>query len=368
MADWLGKIHGSAKDAKSRASSDAEQRKAAGDSPKSVILNANDVHGEYDAYRGLKTTFGGGNPVNITIDHLRAFQHNIRTVKSKFKAGIRARQVIDLSLKDDIKRSNEQIRMAVPVTAGKEPGTGGGALVRFMTNASGETPGVTRHHVLVNFMDFSQIASSGAHGDARKSADKLRKQPLKIECTCGRWRFWYRYIATIGGFNSGRDETGFPKIRNPGLSGVACKHILRVMHEVESSPSVLAFLERLIQKARDKDDNKVNIRNSQKDAEAQAKEQAENGSDVGESTARREKWRAQAQARRDNAKKRLEESRKHQKDGTATRQAKAADRAAKAEDAYVQRAMQQTEKKYGFKLTDEQIQSTREKYRRDHAQ
>lgn len=366
MADWLGKIHGSAKDAKARASSDAGQRKAAGDSPKSVILNANDVQGEYDAYRALKTTLGG-EPVNITIDHIRAFQHNIRTVKNKFKAGIRARQVIDLSLKDDIKRSNEQIRMAVPVTAGKEPGTGGGSLVRFMTNA-GPDSDVTRHHVLVNFMDFSQIASSGAHGDARKSADKLRKQPLKIECTCGRWRFWFRYIATIGGFNAGRDETGFPKIRNPGLSGVACKHILRVMHEVESSPSVLTFLERLIQKARDKDDNKVNIRNSQKDAEAQAKEQADNGSDVGESTARREKWRAQAQERRNNAKKRLDESRNHQKDGATTRQIKAAERAVKKEDEYVQRVMKRTEEQYGFKMTDEQVQTTRETYRRNHAQ
>ena len=367
MADWLGKIHGSAKDAKTRASSDAAQRKTAGSDPKSVILNANDVQGEYDAYRALKTTIGG-DLVNITIDHLKAFQHNIRTVKNNFKAGIRARQVIDLSRKEDVQRSNEQIRMAVPVTAAKEPGTGGGAIVRFMTNSGGSDPKVTRHHVLVNFIDYSKIVSSGAHGDARKSADKLRKQPLKIECTCGRWRFWFRYIATIGGFNAGRDETGFPKIRNPGLSGVACKHILRVMHEVESSPSVLAFLERLIKKARERDDNQVNIRNSQKDAEAQAKEQAENGSDVGESTARREKWRAQAQTRRENAKKRRDESRKHQKEGAATRQAKAADRAAKSEDAYVQRAMKQTEEKFGFKMTNEQVQATREKYRRDHAQ
>ena len=365
MADWLGKIHGSAKDAKTRASADAAQRKTAGSDPKSVILNANDVQGEYDAYRALKTTIGG-DLVNITIDHLKAFQHNIRTVKNNFKAGIRARQVIDLSRKEDVQRSNEQIRMAVPVTAAKEPGAGGGAIVRFMTNSGGSDPKVTRHHVLVNFIDYSKIVSSGAHGDARKSADKLRKQPLKIECTCGRWRFWFRYIATIGGFNAGRDETGFPKIRNPGLSGVACKHILRVMHEVESSPSVLAFLERLIKKAREKDDNQVNIRNSQKDAEAQAKEQAENGSDVGESTARREKWRAQAQARRDNAKKRRDESRKHQKEGAATRQAKSADRAAKAEEVYVQRAIAAAAR-YGATLPDSAIQQVREKYRRDHA-
>lgn len=365
--NWLGKLAGSAKDANARAKSDATQREAAGNAPKSVILNANDVTGEYDAYRALKTTLGGGGKVEITIDHIKAFQHNIRMVKKNFTSGIRARQVIDLSLKDDVKRSNEQIRMAVPVTAGKEPGTGGGALVRFMTNAGGTTENVTHHHVLVNFMDFSKIASSGAHGDARKSAEKLRKQPLKIECTCGRWRFWLRYIATIGGFNAGRDETGFPKIRNPGLSGVACKHILRVMHEVESSPSVLAFLERLIKKARERDDNKVNIRNSQKDAEAQAKEQAENGSDVGESTARREKWRAQAQARRENAKKRLAESPKIQKEGNRTRIDKAEAKRAASEEKYVQRTVERN-RKDGFEMSDDQIQRVRETYRRNHAQ
>ena len=75
----------------------------------------------------------------------------------------------------------------------------------------------------------------------------MRKGGRKFDCSCDRHRYFLRYVATIGGFNAGRDETGFPKIRNPGLKGVACKHVLRVMAELESSNSVLRFLERHLQ-------------------------------------------------------------------------------------------------------------------------
>jgi hypothetical protein len=134
-----------------------------------------------------------------------------------------------------------------------------------MTNA-GPDSDQKYHYVIVDFMSYSS-AASGARGDAKKSAAWLRKEPLRIECDCGRWRYWYRYIATIGKFNAGRDETGFPKIRNPNLRGVACKHILRVMAEVESSPSVQNFLARLIDKARARDDNRVRVETKQKEAE-----------------------------------------------------------------------------------------------------
>lgn len=361
----FGKISGTAQDAKSRAAADAAQRKNAGNHPGSIILNAKDLTGEYDVYRLLHTTLGGISRA-LTHDDLRAFQHNVRTVKSQFKAGIRARQVLDLSsgsspaglTKTDKQRANEEIHMAVPVSAY-------GGKVRFMTNA-GPNSDVKHHHVMVDFMSFSATVSAGLE-DSKKTANKLRKEPLKIECTCGKWRFWYRYIASIGGYNAGRAETGYPKIRNPGLKGVACKHILRVMAEVESSPSVMTFLAKLIEKARAQDDNKVNVRNTQKEADALAAEQQANGRNVGDTTTRREKQRAAAQARRDNAKKRRDESRKHQKDGAATRQAKFADQAVKAEEVYVQRAMKRAEQ-YGFKMTDEQVQATRKKYRRDHAQ
>lgn len=283
-ASWLGKLRGSAKDASGRAASDAAQRKDAGSADNSIILNAKDVHGEYDAGRVLYTTLGGENRA-ITHDDLKTFQHNIRTVQSRFKGGIRARQVLDLSLPDDRSRANKEIRMAVPVSASA-------GKVRFMTN-SGPDSKVSHHHVIVNFLSYSAAASAG-RDTPKKMAAWLRKEPLRIECTCGRWRYWYRYIATIGNFNAGRDETGFPKIRNPNLHGVACKHILRVMAEVESSTGILGFLEKLISKARNIDDNAAKIRMSQKEADQLAAKQSTNGRDVDTSMKRRAAAREKA--------------------------------------------------------------------------
>jgi len=256
LSGWLPKLRGSAADQKARAAEDAAQRRAAGKAANSIILTAKDVQGEYDAHRALMTTMGG-QVRPLTHSDLATFRHNVRLMQGRYKGGIRARQVLELSMPDDRARANEQIRFAVPVAAH-------GSQVRFMTNA-GPDSDVTHHHVIVDFLSYSS-AASGARGDGMKSAAWLRREPLRVECDCGRWRYWFRYIATIGKFNAGRDETGYPKIRNPNLHGVACKHILRVMAEVESSTSIQNFLSRLIDKARARDDNRVNVQMSQDEA------------------------------------------------------------------------------------------------------
>jgi hypothetical protein len=253
---WKPRLRGSAAELKARAAQDAQERRDAGKHPKSIILNAKDVQGGYDASRVLMTTMGGKARV-LTYDDLATFRHNVRKVQKNYSGGILARQVLDLSRPEDRKHANDEIHMAIPVYA--TAGT-----VRFMTNA-GPDSNVVNHHVLVNFMSYAS-AASGARGTSRQSANWLRKQPLKIECDCGRWRYWYRYIATIGKYNAGRDETGYPKIRNLELFGIACKHLIRVMAEVEASGAVLNFLIRLIDKARSKDDNKVNLQTTQQEA------------------------------------------------------------------------------------------------------
>jgi hypothetical protein len=55
----------------------------------------------------------------------------------------------------------------------------------------------------------------------------------------------------VAGTTLGRIEPGFPKIRNPQLQGVACKHILRVMQWSRSAAGV-AYLEYEIKKDRQK--------------------------------------------------------------------------------------------------------------------
>lgn len=259
--DWLGNLSGAVKDAKDRYKSEEAIRKAS----KPKLLTPNDIiTGKWDASRTLQTTLGGVLR-NITADDLAAFKANQKTVADKYEKGITAQQVINHSLQVDRDRANKEIRMAVPSSFVN--GT-----LRFITNAGGTTKGVHRHFVTVEFIKWgSESASSDKN--ARQSAFAIKKSPLKISCDCRRWRFWYTYLASIGGFNAGLNESAFPKVRNPNLSGVACKHILRVMHEVINGGSVVNFLTNHMEKSKAHDKNKAQTRNKQKEAEKLAKRQ-----------------------------------------------------------------------------------------------
>lgn len=259
MADWIGKVRGHVGEAKGRFDTDRREREAAGKAPadKNIILTEREVRGEWDAGRVLITTLGGqARP--ITADDLATFRHNMQQAEKRFKGGkgITARQVIDLASsvplryvsagepRSDIDKARREITMGVPVSALN--GT-----IRFITNA-GPGSKVSRHHVVVNLHAFetaaAQLAATPNDGNGGKTpkqiANWLRKQKLSFDCSCERHRYFFRYVATIGGFAAGWKETGYPKIRNPGLKGAACKHVLRVMTELESSNAVLRFLEK----------------------------------------------------------------------------------------------------------------------------
>lgn len=117
-----------------------------------------------------------------------------------------------------------------------------------------------------------KLAATGAKDrkSPKQVANWLRKQKLSFDCDCGRHRYFLRYVATIGGFAAGGRNGGFPKIRNPGLKGVACKHVLRVMTEIESSNAVLHFLEKYMEKLQASADNTTRIQAAQSEAEEAA--------------------------------------------------------------------------------------------------
>lgn len=262
--DWLGQVKGSAADAKKIHDAANQQRRSANNIPK--ILSVKDIQsGKWDASRTLETTLGGELRA-ITHGDLKAFKENIRAVKNNFTSGMTAQQIINHSLQIDRDRATKQITMAVPVSASK-------GAVRFITNAGGETKGVHRHHVTVEFLRYESEASS-ADTNKRQSANRLRNSPLKIDCDCGRFRFFYSYVASIGGFKLGRQESGFPKIRNSHLKGVGCKHLLRVMQEIKNGGAITIFLAKQMDKGKAHDENKAQSRVSQKSAEKLTKNQA----------------------------------------------------------------------------------------------
>lgn len=299
---------GSVGEAKRNAENDRREREAAEkDLKKTVILRPDEVRGEYDAFRALKTTLGGKADY-ITQKDLVAFRENMRTVQSRLSdAGITAAQVLEFAKSmplvsrkivrkgdsketvveesTDLSRASD-IRVAVPTFAVKTATQQGPALdIRFVTSA-GPGSRVSRHHVLVRFFGFArevralQAVPKTPDGKKEKGATTLpaavkRVQGgyLAFDCDCERHRYVYRYISTIGGFNAGRAETGYPKITNPKLYGMACKHVLRAMGEVNSSRQVGKLIGDALTRAVNKPEGMIQVQVKQAEARAQAAKQ-----------------------------------------------------------------------------------------------
>lgn len=225
----------------------AEKAEKQGGKP--TFLRPSDVAGEYDFERALTTTLGGVKRT-ITADDLKAFAKNIKTLQQSYKGGISPQQVINLSLDIDIQRANKQITYAMP-RARK------GDVVHFIVDASGEN-GALHHFVNVQFLGFDGVRLYPDKITPHRVKSHIVQGGVRFECDCGRYKYWYRYLNTIAGTNLGRKETAFPKIRNPNLTGVACKHILRAMQWIKS-PQGVQYLQAQAQKARDEDGRKQNL-------------------------------------------------------------------------------------------------------------
>lgn len=241
------------KQAKGKFSYDLNRRLADQDK----ILTADDMSGLYDPSRGLFTTIDG-RPRLLTLDDIAAFKAAVKDVQRRHglqkggtgvTGGILPKQVIDLSRAEDRKRSNKEIHTCMPVL--NRAGT-----VHFQTNA-GPNHGAVRHHVMVQFLGYDSALAGGLA--AKDAAKVMMRSKIRFDCDCGRHTFWFRFIATIGNFNFGRAEDGFPKIRNPTLYGVGCKHVLRVMQTITHGPTFLNFATRMIENGRKTLSNKRQI-------------------------------------------------------------------------------------------------------------
>lgn len=233
-----------------KAQAEARQRQKDGvtqrDSSK-VILAPDDVAGAYDMARLLFTTLGGKTRP-ITRDDLLAFQATAKQLGKRFKGGITARQVIDLSIEAARKRAHRQIHTGYPVTY-----TGG--RVQFQTNAGPDSQH-QRHMVTIEFMNYDAcVVSPVAPKDIVK---QMLQGAIKMDCNCEDWRYRLRYIATKGKYAAGPwFESGFPKITNPLLHGVGCKHVLRVAKIILDSPTFKNYAIAMISKGRESVERRV---------------------------------------------------------------------------------------------------------------
>lgn len=219
------------------------------------ILSADDLGGLYDPARALFTTIDG-KPRLLAHDDILAFRAAVKDIQrlhgqhSKQAAGgILVKKVIDYSLPADRERSNKQIHTAFPVS-------NRGGVVQFQTNA-GPKSHVARHTVMVQFLSYDLAVSGG--GPAVAAAKLLGRGKIRFDCDCEHHTFFLRFIASAANFNYGRSEDGFPKIRNPALRGVACKHVLRVMAIISHGAVFNHFALKMIENGRKTLTNKQRV-------------------------------------------------------------------------------------------------------------
>ena len=103
----------------------------------------------------------------------------------------------------------------------------------FLTNSGPESK-VANHKVTVQLLDYPELLLRTKPPSLTEVRNSILHGKIRFDCDCGRHQFWYRYIATVGKYNYGIDENRYPSTRNPNLTGVACKHALRVMKHLTS--------------------------------------------------------------------------------------------------------------------------------------
>ncbi|VUS90559.1 phage tail protein [Klebsiella huaxiensis] len=188
----------------------------------------------------------------FTTDDLKSFEKQRGQARVKFDsktAGITYAQLVASSQAIDIKRANNTvddgsgIKRAVPTS-----------LKHNIINISVEASDISAHQhhlVRVRMEEWDRMVEDIAEDDkaALKVAKQLCAGRVSFDCDCGRHQYWYRYIATAGNFAlAPPKEYAFPKIRNPNLKGVACKHVIHAMTRLQSASWQLS-ISRALQKA-----------------------------------------------------------------------------------------------------------------------
>lgn len=136
-----------------------------------------------------------------------------------------------------------------------------GNLLHFQVSASPQS-NYTHHQVKVRLEEWdSQLDGLEADKTYLQAAKGAATGRVSFTCDCGRHRYWYRYLASVGHFALDPLEGVFPKIRNPHLTGCCCKHVIktlavllspliqmRLSKEMENQAKKKGFITRMVKK------------------------------------------------------------------------------------------------------------------------
>jgi hypothetical protein len=177
----------------------------------------------------------------FTLDDLKGFEQGRDALKKSFKSkesGITYHQLISHCRKADVERANNRGPAA-------EDGSGitSASFIGLSHNIARISVKASRiskhghHRVKVRFEGWQDALDElDDNPESEKLvARKLCAGMVSVDCDCGRHQYWYRYIATAGRFAiTPPAEYAYPKIRNPQLEGVACKHVIHTLTRFQS--------------------------------------------------------------------------------------------------------------------------------------
>lgn len=183
-----------------------------------------------------------GHTLTYTLADLKAFADSIRTASKKFRQDTRGVPLLQLesaSLPQDRERARQ-------VKGARLYKLNQGLL--FFSVTGKEQP---FYQVRIRLEDWPKAVAGDVWANPLSAAKAVAMGKLSIDCQCGRHQYWYRYLANIGGYDvNPPKELGYPKIRNPRLTGCCCKHVLKVLGLLKSN-TIHTVLAKHIEKARD---------------------------------------------------------------------------------------------------------------------
>lgn len=176
--------------------------------------------------------------VYFTREDLAGFEKKRSSLRTRFDyktAGIPYQQLIAASRKIDVDRANNKVTDGLGITNAN--------LLGFKRNtvlirvAASQASNDDHHMVEIRLEEWDQAIENVSDDKAnnRLVARSVAAGRMSIQCDCGRFKYWYRYVATVGNFVlAPPKEFAFPKDRNPRGYGVACKHIIHAATRLQS--------------------------------------------------------------------------------------------------------------------------------------
>lgn len=186
----------------------------------------------------------------FTKDDLKEFEKSRKQTRAKYsnsKPGITYAQLVASARDIDVKRANNSVTDGSGIKSASFIGIKHNVAIISVTASDRSED--SHHQVELRFEEWDEAMDEATDDIAQlqRVTRNLAKGRVSINCDCRRYMYWYRYIATAGNFTiAPPKEYIYPKIRNPRLQGVACKHIIHAFTRMQAA----GWQSRLVQSLR----------------------------------------------------------------------------------------------------------------------